>query len=94
MGKRQTVTGYVIFQKRFVPNAYGTTHLDAAVYIQKTPEPPPADNESTEDSMLKDLGHKMLTNAPKSNQVNAELVDEADITEEADQTEQRQGQSL
>lgn len=41
--------------------------------------------------MLKDLGHKMLTNAPKSNQVNAELVDEADITEEADQTEQRQG---
>lgn len=78
-------------RKRFVPNAYGSTHPDASIYTQKTPEPPSSDNESEEDSKLKDLGHKMLTNAPKNSQANAELVDEADITEEIEPAEQRQG---
>jgi hypothetical protein len=79
-------------RKRFVPNPYGSVHSEASVYVQKTPEPPPTDDESVEDNKLKDLGHKMLTTAPKTNQINAELVDETEIGEEAvEPAEQRQG---
>jgi hypothetical protein len=48
-------------RKRFIPNPYGTIHQDAILQTKEAPESPATDDETAEDEMLKDLGHKMVS---------------------------------
>ncbi|KAI6202519.1 Rugose [Aphelenchoides besseyi] len=81
-------------RKRFVPNAYGSTHSDATLKRKVEVTEKDETSEDDREKMLKELAHQMMSTAQKGTQLNNELVDESEINEETEPREPRQERAL